>query len=67
MSICPTTRHNSKPILVLVPKNLLAAVDTAVRLGDTDRAKWIRAAVREKLRAVGLDTEADPRASAERN
>jgi len=44
-----TTRQNSQLVNLLVPRPLLDALDSVVDLRDTDRAKYIRDAVREKL------------------
>ncbi len=41
-------------INVWVPKVLVPTIDEAVVMEDSDRSKFIRNAVREKIRKVGL-------------
>lgn len=48
-----TTKANSRLMNLLVPKGLLAVVDSAADSKDTDRAKWVRDAIREKLEREG--------------
>ena len=45
----PAPSGESEFIGVWVPKALVALIDRAVRLADSDRSKLLRAAVREKL------------------
>lgn len=59
MSRCPTTRKNSKPVLILLQGHVLHAVDRAVRTLDTDRSKFIRLAIREKLARHGMNESAN--------
>lgn len=47
------TKHDSKLINIWVPETLLPLIDQAVRKEDTDRAKFIRGAIREKLARIG--------------
>ena len=48
------TKNESHMVTVWVPKPVVAAVNTAVRLRDTDRSKWIREAMREKAAREGV-------------
>lgn len=43
------TKQRSALIGVWVPKAVIPLLDEAVRAEDTDRSKFIRAAIREKL------------------
>lgn len=55
----PVTKSNSKQVLVWFPDPLISLVDSAVSQLDTDRSKFIRAAVREKISRHGAkDKEA---------
>jgi len=47
-------RLGSKLINVWVPSQMLRPIDCAVQMLDTDRSKFIRTAVREKLQRVGV-------------
>lgn len=47
------TKDESRLINVWVPIILIPAIDEAVRVTDTDRSKFIRAAVREKIERLG--------------
>lgn len=42
------------PILIEVPNELLAAMEEGKRIEDTDRAKFVRNAIREKLARLGV-------------
>lgn len=42
-------RETAKPVLILFPNELLAGIDQAVFLLDTDRSKFVRNAVRHQL------------------
>jgi metal-responsive CopG/Arc/MetJ family transcriptional regulator len=53
MSKCPTKRSNSRLITVLIPVNLITQLDAAAGKDDSDRSKYIRAAVREKMARSG--------------
>ena len=44
-----TTRANSQLVNLLVPRPLLEALDSVVDVRDTERTKYIREAVREKI------------------
>lgn len=46
-----------------LPDQYVVALDQAVRAGDTDRSKLIRAAIKEKLERTGMPvpTTAEPR------
>ena len=54
----PRAAHkgNSRQVLVWVPETLLQRIEGAVMAEDTDRSKWIRAAVREALTRRGFKT-----------
>lgn len=54
-----TTKANSKPVLIHIPKRMLPAIRQATGLLDTDRSKFIRAAVREKLQRHGIKVGAN--------
>jgi metal-responsive CopG/Arc/MetJ family transcriptional regulator len=43
------TKNNARLINLYVPEELIAGLDEAIRHADTDRSKYIRAAVREKI------------------
>ena len=43
------TKDNSKPVLIHIPKRMLPAIERATGRLDTDRSKFIRQAIREKL------------------
>lgn len=43
-------KERSKGILVFFPNEFIPHLDEAVKLADLDRSKFIRAAVREKLK-----------------
>ena len=49
-----TTIANSKPVLVHIPKRMLPAIRRATGMLDTDRSKFIRLAIREKLARHGI-------------
>lgn len=46
------TKSESRAVIVYFPKTIIPLIDEAVRLRDTDRSKFIRSAVREKLSAA---------------
>jgi metal-responsive CopG/Arc/MetJ family transcriptional regulator len=43
------TKANSRAIIVYFPNAVLPLIDEAVANADTDRSKFIRSAVRQKL------------------
>lgn len=47
------TKDEAQLITLWVPKTLVPALDEGVRLEDSDRSKFIRAAIREKLQRAG--------------
>jgi len=47
-------RAGSKLLSVWVPKDLVPLLDEGVRRSDTDRSKFIRNAIREKLMREGV-------------
>ena len=49
-----TKRPESKLLSVWVPKSLVPLLDEGVRREDTDRSKFIRNAIREKLARDGI-------------
>ena len=51
------TKKESKLINVWVPQLLLPSIDLAVQNSDTDRAKFIRQAIREKLTRDGIQLQ----------
>lgn len=54
-STMKTTRDNSQLVNLLIPRPLLETMDSHIDQQDTDRAKFIRAAVREKLVREGCE------------
>jgi metal-responsive CopG/Arc/MetJ family transcriptional regulator len=53
------TKANSKPVLVHLPKTLFPDLARALAKLDTDRSKFIRAAIREKLERHGISVSAN--------
>lgn len=47
-------RKNSRLVLVWFPHSLIPLIDDAVDKLDTDRSKFIRNAVREKMARAGV-------------
>jgi metal-responsive CopG/Arc/MetJ family transcriptional regulator len=47
-------KTESKMVNVWLPNQLLPVIDRAVQVEDSDRSKFIRAAIREKLARAGL-------------
>lgn len=45
---------NAKLLGAWLPDALVAALDRAVEEKDTDRSKFVRAAIREKLARIGI-------------
>lgn len=43
------TKSSSKLVAILLPDDLHARVEAAIRGKDTDKSKWIRSAIREHL------------------
>jgi metal-responsive CopG/Arc/MetJ family transcriptional regulator len=43
------TKDDSKAVLIYFPKDLIPLIDRAVQLTDSDRSKFIRASVRDRL------------------
>lgn len=52
-----TTKDERKLINVWVPVPLLNILDDCIKAEDTDRAKFIRGAVREKIRRLNPTKE----------
>jgi len=48
------TKTNARQILVWFPNQLIPLIDQAVDRLDTDRSKFIRNAVREKMERSGI-------------
>lgn len=48
------TKKSSRLVNVWIPEVLLPVIDRAVVTNDTDRAKYIRQAIREKLEREGV-------------
>lgn len=46
-----------------VPKDLVERIDAVVEIEDTDRSKWFRKAIREKLASVGIEVNRPSRAA----
>jgi hypothetical protein len=51
------TKEQAKLVNVWFPIPLLTALDVGVRIEDSDRAKFIRNAVREKAKRMGVKDE----------
>ena len=51
------TKETSKLINIWVPDALLPEIDRAIVREDTDRAKYIRKAIREKLARAGVEMQ----------
>ena len=49
-----TTKKDHQIVPVLFPKRVLPHLDRAVRKSDSDRSKFIRTAVREKMTRLGV-------------
>ena len=47
-------KTDSELVTFWVPKNVHAAMNQAIELEDSDRSKFVRNAVREKLTRMGL-------------
>lgn len=52
------TKEQARLINVWIPTNLLPPIDRAVDKLDTDRSKFIRLAIREKLSRHGVEEAA---------
>ena len=50
-------RNESTMISLWFPKGMARAIDQAVNMGDLDRSKFIRLAVKEKLAMHGIRVE----------
>lgn len=48
------TKEEAHMITLWVPKTLVPQLDEGVRLEDSDRSKFIRSAIREKLTRAGV-------------
>ena len=48
------TKEEAQLVTLWVPKTLVPALDEGVRIEDSDRSKFIRAAIREKLQRAGV-------------
>lgn len=51
------TKSKSKLLTVWVPEALIPALDEGVRIADSDRSKFVRAAIREHLAKIGVATQ----------
>lgn len=49
-----TRQADSIPVTIWVPKEWRALLQTAIRMSDTDRSKFTREALREKLARAGM-------------
>lgn len=52
-----TNKDSSKMINIWVPEALLPLIQEGVRKEDSDRSKFVRSAVREKLQRLGINTK----------
>jgi metal-responsive CopG/Arc/MetJ family transcriptional regulator len=50
-------KDQSRLMTVWIPVGLLPFLDAAVKAEDTDRSKFVRRAIREKLMELGIDSE----------
>lgn len=48
-------KPDKTPVLIELPNELLAATRRGVKAEDTDRSKFIRSAIREKLERIGIE------------
>lgn len=48
------SKDTARPVLIYFPEDVVQVMDDAVRLTDTDRSKFIRHAVRERLARLNL-------------
>jgi len=49
------TKSSATMVNLLVPEDWLPRIEQAVRMLDTDRSKFIRTAIREKLAKAGVE------------
>lgn len=49
-----STKNTKRLVAVIFPTEVLPHLDRAVRKSDSDRSKFIRTAVREKMARVGV-------------
>lgn len=54
------TKKKSKLLTIWVPESLVPLIDRGVALTDSDRSKFVRNALRDKLRRLGLDLPVMP-------
>jgi metal-responsive CopG/Arc/MetJ family transcriptional regulator len=47
------TKNESELIAVWIPRPMLAAVDKAVKIEDSDRSKFVRRAVKNRIEELG--------------
>lgn len=47
-------KEDSKQIPLWVPEEMVPLIDEAVKIEDSDRSKFIRNAIREKLHRAGI-------------
>lgn len=48
------TRRNATPVSIPLPRNWVPHIQSAVTHLDTDRSKFVRAAIKEKLRSMNI-------------
>jgi metal-responsive CopG/Arc/MetJ family transcriptional regulator len=51
------TKAESRMLTIWVPEQLIPKIDAGVRVCDSDRSKFIRNAIREKLARHGVSTK----------
>jgi metal-responsive CopG/Arc/MetJ family transcriptional regulator len=49
-----TSKSSSRLVNIWIPTGLIPIIDDAVKRDDTDRSKYIRNAIREKLERAGI-------------
>lgn len=50
-------RDSAIPVTLWVPKTWIPKLTDAVRTQDTDKSKFVRAAIKEKLARIGIAVE----------
>lgn len=50
-------KESSRLVNVWIPEELFPLIDLGVHIEDTDRSKFVRRAIREKLQSLGIRAE----------
>lgn len=48
------SKRDGVPVTAWLPKDMVAAIDQAVHIEDTDRSKFVRKAIRERVSRLGI-------------